>query len=95
MQAEREARLIADNEQGGQSAVKAAGYRAWLRDSWVAIKLNWVLFVRLLLFLGKMCSQTCPSLPLLTTSSTGLPSHFDDWFQLVQPWQPRLLPDFP
>jgi hypothetical protein len=45
MRAEREAKLVAERELGGHAEVKGAGYKAWLRDSWIAIKLNWVLFV--------------------------------------------------
>jgi hypothetical protein len=47
MRAEREARLVAEEKHGGHAHVKSAGYKAWLRDSWIAIKLNWVLFVSL------------------------------------------------
>ncbi|KAJ9498335.1 hypothetical protein H2202_006022 [Exophiala xenobiotica] len=45
MAAEREARLLADEQSGGQNHVKSAGFKAWTRESWKAIKLNWVLFV--------------------------------------------------
>ena len=51
MRAQREAKLIADEVCGGHSNVKAAGYKAWLRDSWIAIKLNWVLFVYLVILM--------------------------------------------
>ena len=39
MKAEREARLA----QGGEEAAEKVGAKAWFRDSWVAIKANWVL----------------------------------------------------
>ena len=45
MAAEREAQLLADKESGGHHHVKSAGFKAFARDSWKAIKLNWVLFV--------------------------------------------------
>ncbi|EXJ59258.1 MFS transporter, SHS family, lactate transporter [Cladophialophora yegresii CBS 114405] len=51
MRAEREAQLIADKERGGHSTIRAAGYKAWLRDSWIAIKLNWVLFVYMVILM--------------------------------------------
>ncbi|KIW67868.1 hypothetical protein, variant [Phialophora macrospora] len=51
MRAEREAQLIADKERSGHSEVRAAGYKAWIRDSWIAIKLNWVLFVYMVILM--------------------------------------------
>lgn len=46
MKAEREARLLQDSGRGGEAAhAKAAGLRAWVRESWKAIKQNWVLFI--------------------------------------------------
>jgi SHS family lactate transporter-like MFS transporter len=51
MRAEREAQLIADQERGGHAEIKGAGYKAWLRASWIAIKENWVLFVYLVILM--------------------------------------------
>jgi len=49
MKAEREARLL--QEQHTDHA-KAAGFRAWIRESWVAIKQNWVLFIYMILLMS-------------------------------------------
>ncbi|OQV05395.1 hypothetical protein CLAIMM_10146 isoform 1 [Cladophialophora immunda] len=51
MAAEREAQLIADKQTGDHSHVKSAAFKAWVRDSWVAIKQNWVLFVYLVVLM--------------------------------------------
>lgn len=50
MKAEREARLQIEREGGGSEyTVQGSGTRAWFKDSWEAIKKNWVLckFTRL------------------------------------------------
>lgn len=52
MRAEREAQLLADKEKSGEHHVKAAGFKAWTRESWVAIRQNWVLFVYLVILMA-------------------------------------------
>ncbi|OAL30920.1 hypothetical protein AYO20_08505 [Fonsecaea nubica] len=51
MAAEREAQLIADKQRGDHPHVKSAALKAWARDSWVAIKQNWILFVYLVVLM--------------------------------------------
>lgn len=47
MKAEREARLLHEHRgsTSGAGHAKASGFRAWSRESWKAIKENWVLFI--------------------------------------------------
>jgi hypothetical protein len=75
MKAEREAQLIADQDCGGQTHVTAAGYKAWLRESWTAIKLNWVLFVRV---------RPPPHFPTADEPWTGIHGYPHDWLQFLQ-----------
>ena len=49
MKAERETRL---NLEQHNVHAKAAGLRAWLREAWVAIKQNWVLFIYMVLLMS-------------------------------------------
>jgi MFS transporter, SHS family, lactate transporter len=51
MKAEREARLLQEKHEGREHA-KGAGLRAWLRDSGVAIRQNWVLFIYMVLLMS-------------------------------------------
>jgi len=49
MKAERETRLSLEQH---NDHAKAAGLRAWLREAWVAIKQNWVLFIYMVLLMS-------------------------------------------
>lgn len=51
MKAEREARLLQDKREGKDHA-KAAGLRAWLKDSGKAIRQNWVLFIYMVILMS-------------------------------------------
>ena len=51
MKAEREARLLHEHGDTGGHA-KAAGLRAWTRESWKAIKENWVLFIYMIFLMS-------------------------------------------
>ncbi|KIW99720.1 uncharacterized protein Z518_11133 [Rhinocladiella mackenziei CBS 650.93] len=51
MAAEREAQLIAEKESAGQTHVKAAAFKAWIRASGTAIAQNWVLFIYLVILM--------------------------------------------
>jgi SHS family lactate transporter-like MFS transporter len=51
MKAEREARLLQDNHSKVDHA-KAAGFRAWVKESWIAIKENWVLFIYMVILMS-------------------------------------------
>lgn len=53
MAAEREARLVLQRQAEGheihdESEIQKAGLKSWLKDSWTAIKENWVVFVYLI-----------------------------------------------
>lgn len=53
MAAEREARLVLERQAGGQednedARVERAGLKAWVKESWIAIKEYWVIFIYLI-----------------------------------------------
>ena len=53
MAAEREARLLAAQESGDDPHdFKAAGFRAWVKDSGKAIRENWVLFIYMVILMA-------------------------------------------
>ena len=60
MQAEREAR-IANEGHGDEGLLKAVGLRAWARESWTAIKDNWVLFIYMVILMTGKCAPALTS----------------------------------